>query len=494
MRIYVLLQVWIWVILSLISLVVAPDVTTTSSAPSLSLLEAFRAHYAQFEAVVGQVHAEPTDPFLLQLLGEDLNQFSQLAQEHAAIFEPEEAQILQIVFTEYTGRPGCPRTVINPDFLRFAHNHRTITGLSHFLDVPRPTVRRRLLECGIATPGIGPFNFPPRGIHELQSSESDNVLDVDTLPPSQLPDDVQAEAAAIPSSSSSGYITHISNEQLDSLLGRLRIHFHRAGIRMLDGMLRRLNIMVPFECIRQSLVRIDPIHRVFDRIRIRRRGYSVPGPNSLWHHDGHRPASIHNVRIERLWVDISHYCSQTWHDMLTLLEINHGLQVSNPNHIWLLQHLFLPIINEQLTFWAESWNRHRVSQRTGPARSPEDMFVFDSLVNGIRGEDLGQFAMTDEELEVFGVDWEGLQDETLLRTLRSHYADEGSGSWLGRRGPPPNLNEVAVDPPSALLTPEQVTFLDQQLQHYIRLPREQEVVKLWIDALAIAATMYPNEF
>ncbi|KAJ3912828.1 hypothetical protein F5877DRAFT_24002, partial [Lentinula edodes] len=186
----------------------------------------FRAHYAQFEAVMGQVHAEPTDPFLLQLLGEDLNQFSQLAQEHAAIFEPGEAQILQssiqvmildiralyegcielshngrpeVVFTEYTGRPGHPRTVINPDFLRFAHNHRTTTGLSHFLDVPRPTVRRRLLECGIATPGI--------------------------------------EAAAIPSSSSSGYITHISNEQLDSLLGRLRIHFHRAGIRMLDGML-----------------------------------------------------------------------------------------------------------------------------------------------------------------------------------------------------------------------------------------------------------------
>ncbi|KAJ3911879.1 hypothetical protein F5877DRAFT_22859, partial [Lentinula edodes] len=162
-------------------------------------------YYAQFEAIVGQVHAEPTDPFLLQLLGEDLNQFSQLAQEHATIFEPEEAQILQssiqvmildiralyercielshngrpeVVFTEYTGRPGRPRTVINPDFLRFAHNHCTTTGLSHFLDVPRPTVRRRLLECGIATPGIGPFNFPPRGIHELQSSESDDVLDI----------------------------------------------------------------------------------------------------------------------------------------------------------------------------------------------------------------------------------------------------------------------------------------------------------------------------
>ncbi|KAF8823653.1 hypothetical protein HHX47_DHR9000419 [Lentinula edodes] len=470
---------------------------------------------------MGQVHAEPTDPFLLQLLGEDLNQFSQLAQEHAAIFEPGEAQILQssiqvmildiralyegcielshngrpeVVFTEYTGRPGRPRTVINPDFLHFAHNHRTTTGLSHFLDVPRPTVRRRLLECGIATPGIGPFNFPLRSINELPSNESDDVLDVDTPPPSQLPDDVQAEAAAIPSSSSSGYITHISNEQLDSLLGRLHIHFHRAGIRMLDGMLCRLNIMVPFERIRQSLVRIDPIHRVFDRIRIRRRGYSVPGPNSLWHHDGHH-------RLIR-WGIVIHGFIDGYSRLIT------GLRASNNNRGQTVLSLFLSAAEKyQLpsrvrgdhgieNIWVAAFMEHARGEGRGSYiwGSPEDMFVFDSLVNGIRGDDLGQFAMTDEELEVFGVDWEGLQDETLLRTLRSHYADEGSGSWLGRRGPPPNLNEVAVNPPSAFLTPEQVASLDQQLQHHIRLPREQEVVQLWIDALAIAATMYPNEY
>ncbi|KAJ3927263.1 MAG: hypothetical protein NXY57DRAFT_904237, partial [Lentinula lateritia] len=125
---------------------------------------------------------------------------------------------------------------------------------------------------------------------------------------------------------------------------------------------------------------------------------------------------------------------------------------------------------------------------------PEDMFVFDSLVNGVRGDDLDQFTMTDEELEVFGVDWEGLQDETLLRNLRMHYSHEGSGSWLGHRGSPPDLNEVAVSPPSALLTQEQVIFLNQQLQHHVRLPREQEVIQLWIDALVIAKTMYPDAF
>ncbi|KAJ3804019.1 hypothetical protein F5876DRAFT_53872 [Lentinula aff. lateritia] len=205
--------------------------------------------------------------------------------------------------------------------------------------------------------------------------------------------------------------------------------------------------------------------------------------------------SVHNVRIERLWVDVSHYVSQTWHDMFTLLEIRHGLQVSNVNHIWLLQHLFLSVINDQLAFWAESWNSHRVSQRHGPARSPEDMFIFDSLVNGIRGEPLDQFAMSDEELEIFGVDWEGLQDEVLLRVLRQNYSpNEGSGSWLGSRGPPPDLNTVTVDPPSTLLNPEQLAFLDQLVQNHSRLPHEPEVVRLWIDALAIARTMYPTYF
>ncbi|KAH7877175.1 uncharacterized protein C8R40DRAFT_1040501 [Lentinula edodes] len=476
-------HIWIFGLLSFITLTVAPNATNPSISPnSINLLDAFRAHYAQFEAIVRQVHAEATDPFLLQLLGEDLNQFSQLAHEHVAIFEHEEAQILQ--------------NMIHPDFLRFAYRHRTTSGLSHFLDVPRSTLRRRLLESGIASPGTNPF--PANGYsmgdsNEVRSSDQDELLNAEVPQPAHLPDDVQVEAAAIPSSSSTGYITNISDEQLDSLLGRLCIHFHRAGIRILDGMLRRLNIAISYERIRHSLICIDPVHRVFDRIRIRRRGYSVPGPNSLWHHDGHHRKSVHNVRIERLWVDVSHYCSQTWHDLFTLLEMHHGLQVSNLNHIWLLQHLFLPMINEQLSFWAESWNNHRVSQRLGPARSPEDMFVFDSLVNGVRGDEIGQFTMTDEELEVFGVDWEGLQDETLLRTLRTNYAHEGSGSWLGRRGPPSDLNEVPVNPPSALLTPEQIISLNWQLQHHVRLPREQEVVQLWIDALAIVKTMYPDD-
>ena len=204
--------------------------------------------------------------------------------------------------------------------------------------------------------------------------------------------------------------------------------------------------------------------------------------------------SVHNVRIEHLWVDVSHYCSQIWHDLFTTLELRHGLDVSNVHHIWLLQHLFLGPINEQLTFWAESWNQHRISQSNRASRSPEDMFGFDMLVNGFRGNSLEHFSMTDEELEVFGVDWEGLQDEVLLQSLRRNYNHEGSSSWLGRRGPPPDLNEVVVDPPSGPLTPQQIATLDEQVQGFVRQPQEAEVALLWINALASARAMEPTLF
>lgn len=78
----------------------------------------------------------------------------------------------------------------------------------------------------------------------------------------------------------------INDSELDDMVLRLRRHFRRAGISMLDGMLHRLGYRIPRERIRQSLLRIDPVHCIFQRIHIRRRVYNVPGPNSLWHHDG----------------------------------------------------------------------------------------------------------------------------------------------------------------------------------------------------------------
>lgn len=129
--------------------------------------------------------------------------------------------------------------------------------------------------------------------------------------------------------------------------------------------------------------------------------------------------SVHNVRIERLWVDITAQLGATWSNIFLTLEMHYGLDINNANHIWLLHLLFLPIINAALAFFAESWNLHKLQIRGGPNRSPINMYSFDMLVCGVRGVGILEDIMPNEELEVYGVDWEGLEDDEVLHSIHS---------------------------------------------------------------------------
>jgi len=207
-----------------------------------------------------------------------------------------------VVETVYTGRRGRPQIRIDPAFLEWAYAHRSTAGICRFLHVGRSVVRNALLEYGIARAQENPF---------LNEDDTTTILSEDDLldPGSPLPRDLPANilntSSFSPNASSStiptlasftGPLSTISDGVLDDLISQLRSHFRRAGLSMLDGMLRRLGHRLPRERIRESLMRIDPVQRVFQRIRIRRRVYSVPGPNSLWHHDGqHGNFPIHFV-------------------------------------------------------------------------------------------------------------------------------------------------------------------------------------------------------
>ncbi|RXW17274.1 hypothetical protein EST38_g8582 [Candolleomyces aberdarensis] len=317
---------------------------------------------------------------------------------------------------------------------------------------------------------------------------------------------------------------------------------------------------------------------VFERFRIRRRTYSVPGPNSLWHHDGqHRlirwgivihgfidgysrlivglrahnnnrgqtvldlfleaaqdygvperirgdhgieniliaawmeahctsrrspyiwGRSVHNVRIERLWVDVTAQVGSHWHEAFIQLELHHGLDINNPQHLWLLQTLFLPVVNEQLSFFSEGWNQHRIQIRDGPNRSPADMFAFDMLTNGVRRSQLpfpeiSEAEMTDEELEEYGVDWEGLDEDRLLLSLRQATPiDEAPTSWIGRIGPPDNLNQVHVEQPPAPSNQLLVTSLNNYISQCIIADESIPVSQLWELALGEARRLFGSD-
>ena len=115
-------------------------------------------------------------------------------------------------------------------------------------------------------------------------------------------------------------------------------------------------------------------------------------------------------------MDVTAQVGAAWSEFFTTLKLQHDLNINNLHHIWLLHYLFLSSINQQLHFFAEAWNQHRIQIHDGPNCSPADLFGFDMMVHGICGDQLPEEVMSDEVLEVYGVDWEGLHDEQLLHS------------------------------------------------------------------------------
>ncbi|KAJ3738990.1 hypothetical protein EV360DRAFT_58083, partial [Lentinula raphanica] len=183
------------------------------------LLDEFRRHHLHFQASITQVCQDDTiDAFHLTLLGEDLEEFENAVSQNPAIFpDHSEWEVLQTnvqsmiidlrtiyrlrveqshrghpnaISREHTGSVGRPRIIIDPNFLRWAYGRRTTSGIAYFLNVSRRTVRRSLLEYGIVSPGPN----------------------------------------LIQSSSSSTYLSNMSDNDLDTMIQLLRSHYPGAGI------------------------------------------------------------------------------------------------------------------------------------------------------------------------------------------------------------------------------------------------------------------------
>ena len=206
----------------------------------------------------------------------------------------------------YSGGRGRPRIHIDPSFLGFAYNRRSISALARFLGVGRSTVRNKLVRNNLMPVSISTIS-PSSQNGNLEASipesldsdaslplEPDDLLEPELPVPTHIPVDLNT-TTTVPRTSL--HHSAISDDELDMLIIRLQCHYTRAGIRMLDSMLRRLGHRVQYDRIRQSLLRIDPVQRIFERIRIRRRTYHVAGPNALWHHDGQHGKSILSTSI-----------------------------------------------------------------------------------------------------------------------------------------------------------------------------------------------------
>jgi hypothetical protein len=212
------------------------------------------------------------------------------------------------------GRPGRPRAVIDSEWLAWAQGHRSTSEIGRYLGLSRQTVQDALLNLGLREPQEAPF------VRTLVGSSSDAPSNPTgmclsraatglglALYLSDLPAGISLVEPSIRYTQVHSYTTRVSvltDDELDGAIIRLRLQFPNAGVNMLHGSLTALGHNVPKTRITASLMRIDPVRAVFERHIIRRRRYSVPGPNSLWHHDGqHGNDFLHFSSTYMTWTD-----------------------------------------------------------------------------------------------------------------------------------------------------------------------------------------------
>ncbi|KAF8182176.1 hypothetical protein K438DRAFT_1767502 [Mycena galopus ATCC 62051] len=333
------------------------------------LLNAFRTHYQLFQYAVSDLVGSHNDVIVIERLGDDIDEFANMVAENQAIFPPEEFAILE-------------------------------TSLAAmFLRVGRTTVWNALLEYGIAEPQQSPFD-EPNALSALVNADptNDDILDPDhPIPSGDFPAEVEELAASSQLTASfAGPMSDISDDDLDMLLLHLRTHYQLAGLSMLNGMLRRLSHRVAIKQIRQSLLRIDPVQQIFERICLIRWGIVIHG-----------------------------------------------------------------------------------------------------FIDGVRGDQLPQEeeGLSEDKLEVYGIDWQGLCNDNILHShAQNNSTTEGSSSWVGHTGPPPDLSQVIVQPPVGTLTEEEVTDLYNSFSHLIGSAEDGDVILLWSQALAHVRVLYPDVF
>jgi hypothetical protein len=137
--------------------------------------------------------------------------------------------------------------------------------------------------------------------------------------------------------------------------------------------------------------------------------------------------SVHNIRIERLWFDLTNIgIGHKWKEFFVELEVHWGLLVDMDIHIWLLHHLFLGPLNAELDRWTATWNHHNLSIRDERTASPHSMFFFGAVTHGIFGppgmQEVLQDHVSEEDLASYGLDWEDLGD----RQIRAHHISENN--------------------------------------------------------------------
>ena len=117
--------------------------------------------------------------------------------------------------------------------------------------------------------------------------------------------------------------------------------------------------------------------------------------------------SVHNQRIERLWVDVYQAVTYLYVLLFNSMEDSGLLNIESPVDLFCLHFVYLPRINRHLQQFQDGWNHHPLSSEKN--QTPTQLWI-----KGLHGI-LGSGSRVDREL------WEPRNEviDLLLGTLRN---------------------------------------------------------------------------
>lgn len=200
--------------------------------------------------------------------------------------------------------------------------------------------------------------------------------------------------------------------------------------------------------------------------------------------------SVHNIRIERLWVDVTNGFGRKWKDLFQTLEAQDGLDVNSDAHLWLLHFLFLPMVNNDAGQWAAAWNSHVLGRRGEPHRSPQQMFVQGIIEHGHRSGIPPEDDMVDN-IDSYGIDWDDIDNGHLRSHHDTHNSpdDDGTNPFVSNQ--PTQLSHVDVPDARCPFTAEQLQHFRYQIDPLLNQthPDIHSRRLLWLQAHGVASSI-----